>query len=634
MQQVDDVSSPYRSEESPFSSNVAKRTRDVLGSATDSTKRARWANERQLDDIGATSPTPSSASLRAPSFCDSSPAMSDKASTIDMPRANYTQHMTHPASAPDFLFNGLPSSSPASSQTSHSDYAPPGGARHRSSPGPSTSNNKAPTLLRTTSAASGLPDPGVGRKRGPMKRADTSPALAGPDGHAKPHWSYAALIGQAIFSTEQRKISLADVYQYIMVCYPYYRKEDSGWQNSIRHNLSLNECFVKTARGPDNPGKGCLWAISPGCEEQFADGNFVKKGGSGNGRKPKGARSVQQTTSAAFLPPPMSAPTSSSAPTPSSRYDLANVRKAGSSSATKRGRDESPAASSTRGASPAPSNSSMPGHPSSAQQQAPPRSYSPATSAHETSPSLPQSQTRYPAPPTTRISRPTSAASDKRPSSAIGDRREVLPTIVQQQQEQPVAEEHVDKKPKLAAPYVPRVAPPPREAPPAPEPVSPETTRPTLPPMDAGRRHSLVSPIAASPPTSVYHRLAGPYQPISYSQSSINHRALALLASPEASGIMHTHSSSYDRNVHGEVPSHPAPSGSSASSTSALTASAFLPAPHIFSGSESTARRTRSASEDKEDHQPAQSMLSPTNLMHTQSPVRFWSTLCLSRRVN
>ncbi|ORY75035.1 fork head domain-domain-containing protein, partial [Leucosporidium creatinivorum] len=102
------------------------------------------------------------------------------------------------------------------------------------------------------------------------------PALVGPDGHQKPHWSYAALIGQAIFSTETLKMSLAEVYAYIMASYPYYKKEDSGWQNSIRHNLSLNECFVKTARGPDNPGKGCLWAIAPGCEDQFADGNFVK----------------------------------------------------------------------------------------------------------------------------------------------------------------------------------------------------------------------------------------------------------------------------------------------------------------------------------------------------------------------
>lgn len=63
-----------------------------------------------------------------------------------------------------------------------------------------------------------------------------------------------------------------------MTLYPFYKKQDAGWQNSIRHNLSLNECFVKTQRGPDEPGKGCLWSILPGTEEQFTGGNFYKKG--------------------------------------------------------------------------------------------------------------------------------------------------------------------------------------------------------------------------------------------------------------------------------------------------------------------------------------------------------------------
>lgn len=98
------------------------------------------------------------------------------------------------------------------------------------------------------------------------------------DENTKPPFSYAALIGQAIFSTPNRRMSLADIYTYIMTLYPFYKKQDAGWQNSIRHNLSLNECFVKTQRGPDEPGKGCLWSISPGTEEQFTGGNFYKKG--------------------------------------------------------------------------------------------------------------------------------------------------------------------------------------------------------------------------------------------------------------------------------------------------------------------------------------------------------------------
>ncbi|TNY23160.1 hypothetical protein DMC30DRAFT_331870, partial [Rhodotorula diobovata] len=105
------------------------------------------------------------------------------------------------------------------------------------------------------------------------------------DPNAKPRYSYAALIGQALFSTADHKMALADIYQWIMGAYPYFKKDDAGWQNSIRHNLSLNQCFIKTARGPDNPGKGCLWAIKPGTEDQFVDGDFVRKGGQGNTRR-------------------------------------------------------------------------------------------------------------------------------------------------------------------------------------------------------------------------------------------------------------------------------------------------------------------------------------------------------------
>ena len=111
------------------------------------------------------------------------------------------------------------------------------------------------------------------------------------DSNTKPPFSYAALIGQAIFSTPNRRMSLADIYTYIMTLYPFYKKQDAGWQNSIRHNLSLNECFVKTQRAPDEPGKGCLWSVLPGTEEQFTGGNFYKKG-----KIPKPAGSERSST--------------------------------------------------------------------------------------------------------------------------------------------------------------------------------------------------------------------------------------------------------------------------------------------------------------------------------------------------
>jgi hypothetical protein len=51
-------------------------------------------------------------------------------------------------------------------------------------------------------------------------------------------------------------MTLAGIYSYIMSTYKYYDMEDpSGWQNSIRHNLSLNKAFIRVARGPHEPGK-------------------------------------------------------------------------------------------------------------------------------------------------------------------------------------------------------------------------------------------------------------------------------------------------------------------------------------------------------------------------------------------
>ena len=91
----------------------------------------------------------------------------------------------------------------------------------------------------------------------------------------KPSDTYIALIARAILSSPTLTTSLPDIYEQIMLQQPFYRTSTLAWRNAVRHNLSINECFVKV--GKADSGRGWKWTIHPSCVEQFRSGDFRRR---------------------------------------------------------------------------------------------------------------------------------------------------------------------------------------------------------------------------------------------------------------------------------------------------------------------------------------------------------------------
>ncbi|XP_030628702.1 forkhead box protein F2 [Chanos chanos] len=115
---------------------------------------------------------------------------------------------------------------------------------------------------------------GLGSQSAVIKGKKANSGLRRPE---KPPYSYIALIVMAIQSAPTKRLTLSEIYQFLQARFPFFRGSYQGWKNSVRHNLSLNECFIKLPKGLGRPGKGHYWTIDPTSEFMFEEGSFRRR---------------------------------------------------------------------------------------------------------------------------------------------------------------------------------------------------------------------------------------------------------------------------------------------------------------------------------------------------------------------
>jgi len=143
---------------------------------------------------------------------------------------------------------------------------------------PMSQSSLQTTLQNLTNQITNSPPANTISNNGVNNNNNQIPPNLTPADFKRPPHTYPSLIAQAILDSPNNLITLRGIYDYIMEKYPYYKycHDKSAWQNSIRHNLSLNQCFIKVPRY-ENAAKSNYWTMTNEGFDEFAGDNAFKR---------------------------------------------------------------------------------------------------------------------------------------------------------------------------------------------------------------------------------------------------------------------------------------------------------------------------------------------------------------------
>ncbi|XP_073537738.1 forkhead box protein I2-B-like [Phyllobates terribilis] len=90
----------------------------------------------------------------------------------------------------------------------------------------------------------------------------------------RPPYSISTLIIMALENAPEKKLTFHQICNYVVVNFPFYKRNEAGWRKALKSNLSVNNCFNKVAWDDRDPWKGNCWTLDPSYRKMLNNGHF------------------------------------------------------------------------------------------------------------------------------------------------------------------------------------------------------------------------------------------------------------------------------------------------------------------------------------------------------------------------